>query len=363
MKSVLMHGLTAAAGLLLAYSVWVAEDTPERSGDAVTLFVCEPDDVTEIELRDATDGVLVSRRDGDPPLYWVEVTRAPEEGDATDAQFVGGEGIEALLEAVAPLEALRGLGAIEGDALAELELGEAERSRLTVTCGERSIVLDVGGTAYGTGSRYLRRSGESEIYLVGAATLRSLDTAEFQLMQRALHTFEGSDVAELTVVVDGTSRRLEQRGRFSRPEWVDAEEPDRRNELYGNWLGRLARLRAQRYLAPGVEPGAREGAVSAAPVPVLRLTYRGDGDHELGTLELVRVDGAESEYFARTETTRSWVQVPSSVATQIEEDSRPVVGLAPRAPPAPAGVMDAGPAALAPDAASPAPDAGVVEGR
>lgn len=356
MKSVVLHGITALGGLLLAYSVWVAVDTPERSGDAVTLFVCDPDDVSEISLRDDEGHVVVSRRESDPPLFWVDVSRHPEEGEATEAQFVGGEGIEALLAAVAPLDALRGLGAIEGETLAELALAEGEASRLKVTCGERALELDVGGVAYGTGNRYVRRHGEDEVYLVGAATLRSLETAEFQLMQRALHTFEDSDVVELVVTVDGATRRLMQRGRFSRPEWVDAENPDRRNELYGNWVGRLVRLRAQSYLAPDTEPGAQGGAVSAAPVPVVRLAFRGEGDSELGSLELVRVDGEQSEYYARTETTRSWVLVPRSVSAQLEEDARSVVGLEAlvrAAPPALEEAPDAGAATPASDGGAP----------
>lgn len=351
MKSVVLHGVTALGGLLFAYSVWVADDMPERSGDTVTVFVCDPEDVTQVELRGGTDRVALSRRDGERPLYWVSVTRAPEAGEQTAAEFVGGEGVATLLEALAPLEAIRSLGALEGESVAELGLEEGV-SRLEITCGERSIVLDVGGTAYGTGNRYLRRSGEHEVFLVGAATLRSLETAEFQLMQRALHTFEESDIVELTITVDGQARRLEQRARFSRPEWVDAEEPDRRNELYGNWLGRIARLRAQRYLAPDASPGGSEAGVSAAPVPVVRVVYRGDGDAELGRLELVRVDGDEVEYYARTETTRSWVLVPNSVAAQVEEDARSVVDLAPLVRPESPGEPSEGAVVPGPDGAS-----------
>ena len=123
--------------------------------------------------------------------------------------------------------------------------------------------------------------------------------------------------------------------------------------------GHFGRLRIQSYLAPRAEPGSDIEGISATGVPIMRIDYTGE-EGNLGFLEMQRVDAAEPAYYARSETTRSWVRVAASVGQQIDDDLRPIFGQPPieRAPPPEpdAGAPpDAGVAASEPPAA---PDAG-----
>ena len=50
MKSVVFHGVLAALGLVLAYSVWAHKDEPERAAESVTLFECTPERLRGLQL-------------------------------------------------------------------------------------------------------------------------------------------------------------------------------------------------------------------------------------------------------------------------------------------------------------------------
>ncbi len=354
------HAILAIGGLVMAYLVWT-DDAPDVSEDEVTVLECDADAITRVELRsEEKDVTLELRGQGEERTAWFTVVRHPENGEPATERFVGAaEATREWLGQIAPLRARRSLGELSGEQLESVELDEPE-GRLTIACGGRDVTYQLGGRSYGTGDRYLRANGGGPVYLVASDRLAPLESAEFRLMERALHTVEGRDVVQLELRAFGQTKRLLQHNRLDEAaaEWVDAADPERRNETYGNWMSRFPRLRVQSYLAPDAGPGSDlDEAMSVAPEPVMRVTYQGERGADLGFFELQRVNGASLADYARTETTRSWVRVPSSVAQQIEEDLRSMLSVAPLerpAPPAPAAT-DAGAAADA--GVAPAPEA------
>jgi len=330
-RSVIAHAVLAVGGLLMAWLVWTDQDTEERPADAVDIFDCSPDDLTAVSFQTKNRNArLEVRADGDEKLYWITVERTPDRGEPSTDQFVGGETVPDYIELIAPLRALRSLGDLDDDQLEDLELKD-HPATFVMECGGQTRTWKVGGAAFGSGDRYFRASSGGPVYFVAAGVVRELETAEFRLMQRNLQPTEWTEVETLQVRAFDNERRLMQRHRREpqQAEWVDAAEPDRRNELYGNWLELLNRLRVQSYLAPDARPGSDLEGVSAPPVPVLRLEYFDEDGDSLGTLELVRVDAQEPQYYAKSNATRAWVKVTASVARQIEDDVRPVVGLEP----------------------------------
>jgi hypothetical protein len=264
--------------------------------------------------------------------------REGEEEPKEPVEFIASEVVDEYLKRVAPFTALRSLGEVPEDSLEDIGLKDI-KTHLRVECGRRSVEFEVGGSAYGSGERYIRKKGEKTVYLVDEAVVTELERAQQRMMQRELHRFETTEITGLTVKAFDRERNLLQRDRHEArtAQWVDADDPEQLNELYGNWLTRVERLRAQQYLALDAEPGSDMENVTVAAEPVVVIEYRGDGDAELGRLELVKVPAEQPEYYARTETTRAWVKVVRSLAQQVEDDVRPVVGLEPleREEPAP----------------------------
>jgi len=359
MRSVLAHAVLAVGGLVLAWLVWVTPEEETTPGE-VELVDCDPDDLRAVVLDvDRREVKLELRGEGDERAWWVTVTRRPEvpEGQEQPAaeptvdEFVAGSvRLEEYLPKIAPLRALRSLGELDDETATEVKLGD-EAGRFVYTCGERTTEYAIGATAFGSGDRYLREQDGNTAYLLAADAVRDLQSAEALLMQRELVAFEWPDVEALVLRADDREQKLLQRNRREpeRAEWVDADEPDRRNELFGNWLDRFTQLRVQDYLEPGAQPGSDIEGESATVVPVLTIEFLEPRDEPAGTVELVRVDAQPIRYYARSSATRAWVTVPRSIAQQVEDDARTILGLDPVVRPEPPAPPQRTPAAT-PDA-------------
>lgn len=333
-RSVLAHAILALGGLTLAYLVWT-DDGPSREIDEVELVDCDADAVSRIELHTTEKDIVVTiEREGDTLHARATVTQHRENADDQVQSFVAStETLTTFLEELAPLRARRSLGELEGDDLAEVGLAE-DPGRLVLGCGGESYEYEIGNRAYGSGDRYARATSGGPVYLIGSERLQPLESADVRLMERRLHTFEWNTVTALEVRGWGQEKRLLQRNRLdeANAEWVDATSPDRRNEVFGNWLARYPRMRVQRYLAADAEPGSDiedsdiENGDAPAPEASIEFTVHGE-DGELGRMELRRVDLIPPVYYVRTETTHDWVRVPASVAQGFEDDARTVLGL------------------------------------
>lgn len=356
-----IHIALALGGVFLAYREYT-DTSPEVGEDEVLLVECDADEITRVELvAEDKEVTLEMREERGERVAWFTVERTPEQGEATTERFVGAE--EALatwLETFAPFRARRSLGELTERQLRDVGLAEPE-GRLAITCGGETATYVLGARAYGEGDRYARARSGGPAYLFSNEKLQPLESAEFRLMQRDLHTFETNEIVGLRIRAFDRERRVVQVNRTDEASvaWADAESPDRRDEMIGSWLAHFERLRVQSYLAPRAEPGSDIEGISAAGVPIVRIDYTGE-EGNLGFVDMQRVDAAEPAYYARSEATRSWVRVAASVAQQIEDDLRPIFGQPPieRAPPPQpdAGVAaDAGAVSSEPSAA---PDAG-----
>ncbi len=219
-------------------------------------------------------------------------------------------------------------------------------SILTVNCQGEAHRFRVGSQVFGSDDRYLQDEATRVVYLIRGDVVDNLASASSRLMQRRLIDLVPKDVAALDVKVGPQQRTLLHHNRLDpqRAEWVEAKTPETRNEQFGNFVGRFGQLTVLEYLAmgiaPGAEPGKKGGAaeVATAPVPVLSMRFKGAAGEGLGEVELVRIDGQLSggrTYYARGPATRAWVTVVPTVAQQLEDDARAMVGLEPLPRPPP----------------------------
>ncbi|MEM6961771.1 MAG: DUF4340 domain-containing protein, partial [Myxococcota bacterium] len=382
MKSVLIQGLLAMSSLVVAYLVWTDEDT-ESLREEVAILDCDAQRIQSIRLKTPTREVAMSPRgETDDRFWWIETRRVQSSTEPAVNGFVAGDAFDAYVRNFGPLSARRDLGVVDAETLAELgffvpaedkavkhekagneaakddkaagdaeagddkaagdaeagddkaagdaEAGddeEKEPSTLALTCGDQEHAFELGGSAYGSGDRYLRTEHD-RVYLVSADLVRNAETAS-SLMQRDLLNFEMSEVDMMVLLAFDEELRLKHYNRLddAQADWVDANEPDRRNELYGNWMSQLSRLRATRYLEPDAEPGTDlAGDVRVAPLAT--FVFLDESADELGRVELVRANSElDVEYYARSNATRGWVRTLRSLGKQVAEELRPLVGL------------------------------------
>ena len=386
MKGVTIHALLAVFGLVFAYQTYTRKPE-ENSVASVTVFECSREDVTAVHLNTATVEVSAEPvRDGDKTTFWITTRhRPPEEVTALDANknprrdppelkpaveesatgaassaadgpdakqeppkqeptrkepseahkpkhFLANGAFEAYLKRLTPARAYRSLGKLDEKQDADFGYGKT-LGFLELECGGRSLELQSGSRAFGASQRYLRDVKTGVTYLFDEPTIGDLESAQFKFMQADLHTWKAEDIEDVTIEALGAKKKLIHRDRKQQQaQWVDEAAPDKRNELYANWFSRLSRLRARAYLGRDAEPGSDLTAAGSA-TPVLRIDYK-VADAPSGTLELVRVDdNGVGHYYARTETTHSWVALFDSAAKDVEQDVGMVVGVEqPRAP-------------------------------
>lgn len=390
MRSIALHALFAFVGLGLAYQTWTREEEEERPEGEAIVLACEPDELVELSIETPTNIVRVEPLgSGEGRYYWIETRRkrpedkpeakkadagvasepapgttnetkapeaetpqTPEPVDAAAAaaaaekkkkeeeeakkkeqeiyapkRFMASSKLAEYLTKIAPLRAVRGLGEIPESEFKPYGFDEVG-TFLHVGCGGRKVEFQVGGRTFGSGQRYLRDPATKQVYLFEAAVTSDLESAQYKFMQIELHAFPLSDVDEAVVRAHGAERRLLHRERNdkNKAQWVDKAEPDRRNETYGNWFDRVARLRVTDYLKEGAKPGS-ELEAAGAMTPVVAVEYLLEGKPK-DKLEIVRVDAeGKGLYYARTGATRAWTRIYDSIAKEVEQDAALVMGV------------------------------------
>ncbi len=341
MKSVVTHAVLACAALALAWQIRSSVDVERQSGDGVTVVACSESRLASLKLTSESKTVVIRlQSEGKSPRAWIEEHTAAKPtasgagstgntakkpaAEPSTRRVAAGKRLQRLIEQVAPLVATRSLGEVPSDRLDKLGLGTPEYT-LEVDCGGEKSAFSVGTTTYGGSTRYLRAAQGGPVLLVKSSLVGDLQWASSRFMQRELHEFSLRDIERIEVSSGNTTSELLHRDRHnpSGASWVDAREPDHRNELYGNWLARVHQLRALEYLPKDAEPGD-ERTPAASAKAVVSLRYQGD---KPGRLELVKVAGKPTTFYARSEASGAWVTVTGSIAEKVEGDVATVLGV------------------------------------
>jgi hypothetical protein len=334
-RELLVHGALLIVAAMLAFVVWTRDGETAHADDSplVEVWNAKADDLKRIEWDGKSKLRLEAQRDDNGAFYVAtvvkqQVTLEPDKGEQKESKpapkpeektirFLSVEAAKPLVEAVAPLKAIRALGNYDESRKSEFGFDEPEGTlRVVFSNQEHSLV--VGGTTPGGGDRYARDPDSGTLYAVGGDIVRNLTHAEQRLFERDLHGFELEDVDTLAVTFAGKTRVLTRSGDDEQA-WADVESPDTEDETASNWVGKVGRLRPSEYTdqpPPGLGPQS----------VVVRIEYR-EGRRPRGFLELSKVmtkDGAD--FYVRTEQTRSWyAKVLRSTAEQVEEDVTSVV--------------------------------------
>lgn len=349
MKAVLVHGLLALFGLIVAYQTWTRVEEEEAPPGEVTAVECPASAFVSLTLQSELKKVVVKpKKSAKGKSYWFTIEskkpkkrESDEQADSTQAQaeekanedrpiarerFLANDDFSDLLKWLVPLRAVRSLGKNSPELNKQFE-SEKGKTTLTLACGAEKYAFEVGSTTYGTGARYVKNKKTNEVFLIPGDVIRGLNSAKFKFMQKQLHGFKLNEVDKARVEAQAKTRTLVQRDRRDPKSaaWVDAAQPDRRNELFGNWFSQVAKLIATKYLAPSEQPGADLEKQVGDVEPVVKITYS-QRDQPLGWVEIVRVNAEEEYYYARTEKTDTWVTVPRSVAKLVAQDVAMVVG-------------------------------------
>ncbi|MFN7952476.1 MAG: DUF4340 domain-containing protein [bacterium] len=396
MRGALVHGALLGVALIVAYVDWTRPKAASRKPTDVTVWEGQAGDITAVHLESTLAKVdLTIKKDAGTakPYPWFRLERtitlpapAPEKKDekaapptnpdadhaagekgekdaAADAakatppapqtkvtvkEFLGAERTKERLEKIATLVAERDLGKPESATLEKLGLAKP-RGSLTIQTAKGERKLELGDTAVGDRLRYVRDPASGRVYAVDTNLVSDLEQADTRLLNSDLQPFNADAIEKAVVSVGGASRTYAQRDRdkAGKSYWVvvggesassgaSSESAEEKDERATTWFGKLARLKAERYLASDENPldTPAVGAAQAAPVgptetkPVLRIEYDVAG-YPPATLELEKVTAGPDKvaFVARTSYTRSRVLVNRFTAEEIEKDLNDLFGV------------------------------------
>jgi hypothetical protein len=220
---------------------------------------------------------------------------------------------EKLWEAFAPLKALRELDTTGAD-LKTFGLGPDDKpATLTITKGGSDLVLRVGGETYGNKDRYVEY--DHKVYLVDDTSLRPLQYAASQLVERSLYPFADADVDQVDVMTpSGTSISYVHVNKDDKTKefWARSDSKDKEDQTASTWLDKVFKLKLKDYVD--------ESTVTSPLEPVFTYVVHGKGQE--WKVEIDKAAGADgaTAWYARSQYNRSLVTLTDSVARNVVDD-------------------------------------------
>jgi hypothetical protein len=256
MKSLIAHAIFC--GLAAALALFAAGEPAKTATaeGAVTLLDLELADVDRVYYTWADGSLTVTGEGaGDAREWTADLEHAPpgSSADPTPARerfvFPAGRTVRRALEALAPFQAQRSLGAIEGEKLEELGLASPERSLEVVVKG-KSYAFDVGAATPGKRSRYVRRKGERGVHLVPNQAVGGLEGNPARLQESKVLSAEAKDVLGFAAQRKGNAAEVVHAARDDAKEhfWALAASPGERSEEASSMYQALRGLRITRYV-------------------------------------------------------------------------------------------------------------------
>jgi hypothetical protein len=278
------------------------------------------------EAEDAAEGAEAPEAEdaaedaADDPAVDAEEDREQFEIELVSSSFKGGDAVTKLLEKLAPLEAVRALGEVSPEKLADLEL-ETPESWIEITRKGKVRKLEVGGEAYGTRDFYVQDIESGEYYLVDADVFRPLKYAKSRLPDRRLTDLEREDITGVVLQADAGRVEMIQQNAQDKDAayWANRADPETAVELYANWLDKALRLKGLNYVQPDDAPEGLQPAFELSLLPQ-------DGEpHSLQVFEHPDTETGESDWYARSEFTRGLMELHRVLASEAAQDVRDVI--------------------------------------
>lgn len=343
-RSFFVHVGLLCASVVFAVGVWTRDKQPKALVESnVVVWQGRAGDISRIAYEGKTKKVQLEAQKDSEGMFFIgsvdkEITvakKAPDGGEAGDAgvedggasgsdtaepvkersvtAFVSVGGAQKLLEQLAPLKALRGIGRLTDEKAAEFGFKEPEGT-LSVQMGGAERKLVFGAATPGGGDRYAKDPATGEVYALKGDIFRSLDNAESNLIERNLHEWTEADVGAATITSQGKTRKLLRGGPEGKRFWADPGTADTNDETAGNWMSKLDRLRPAEYVQGGKEEGRDV---------VVRVDYENGAGKKIGYVELLKTQPAANgkpDYLIVSERTRLTAKVTAQTAEQVEQD-------------------------------------------
>ncbi len=236
---------------------------------------------------------------------------APVEAKVTT--FKTGTAADKVVEAFAPMFALRELAAADDAQLTAFGLKEPDTT-VAITTGGKTVTFDLGGETYGTKDRYARNQADGKVYVLDDEPFKTLKFASTRLPERALVASKVELITGVSLGVGGATASWVQKNKDDKAAaYWERDGGTGKDESFGNWLDKALKLKSTAYV--------QEGEAPAELLPGFDLTIRADGLPP----ETVQLLQAGDDWYAKSASTRGLVKLSRGPAKDAAEDAKDVV--------------------------------------
>ncbi len=304
-----IYSVLLAGGLGLAY--WASLPKSDDSETKVSIISFDPASVKELAYV-SEDITSKATRLADDKKFWVTLSKVdpkqnkpkdpketPKEGEKPPEPtppappkvetFLANEQMEELLTSLNPLQALRVIGKIENEKMAE-EFGLKDSAQaFVVTSGDpkapKKLEIKIGKKSYGSANRFVLNTQDNKVYLVDEGPFEKLRKADFRLFERRIVAFAFEEITRALIKVGEKEKAILHTKRDDKGalQWSDDQENANIKPIYRNWLDKVEKLKVIAYADP-----AQKTALESLQ-PFLEIKFEKDGT-VIDTLTFKKLD-------------------------------------------------------------------------
>jgi hypothetical protein len=328
-----LHYVLFAASIGLGFIVWRrgAPTGDQPRGDAI-VWQGRPEDIERIAFETPNRKITLQKKhdaQGDYFLGSFDRTVAPNEqvsnGDHTDSYvnesgasqhltqtFVSTEPAQKLAKDLAPLKALRAVGRVPKNKLADFGLDKpGGTATIKFRNAERKLLF--GDETLGEKDQFVLEPETNEVFVLLGDVARTLALGDERLPNQELHDWP--DTAPMSALLSGKlgTRHLVRGGPKENLYWADSTAATK-DETATNWMSKIEHLRSASF-----DPSPPSGRDM-----IIRIDYEAHSE-KLGYWELWKgPKEGKTQYWVVTERTRMPVRLFNE-GEQIERDAASVV--------------------------------------
>jgi len=330
-KSIPVFALILVVGMGMSWQRYTSDEPEAKEG--VVAMDLRKDDLQKIVYASAELEVTFEMKlDAIGPYGWVTVVEhKKKKGDDdvetitdTTSQFKAGPAADKLIEAFAPMYALRQLDTVDELKLRQFGLEKPEIS-VVVTAAGKETHFDIGGETYGTRDFYVRNNATGRVYVLNDEAIKPLKFGNSRLPERGLTSFKTETIDGVSLGQGSAIASWSQKNKDDRTAayWV-RDEGGARDETFTNFLGKAMKLKSTSYVQAADRP--------AELAPAFDFTLRVDGKPS----ETLRFQKGGDDWYVESEFTRGLVKLTRGPAGDAADEVLDIIeGRTPKETPKP----------------------------
>lgn len=304
----------------LGLAWWASMPVSSKDENVKSVVSITPAQIGSIELS-ASDTKVEIKSQGED-RWWVDTTKT-----GGKESFLASAKMKEVLSQLNPLEAIRVIGVVKDEALADFGLSGAQKT-LRVLDKKGGVLLDlaIGKQAFGTRNFYVEDLKEKSVMLIAGEFVGDIEKAELRLYERTFTNVPMDELQSAVISYNDKSQKLSHTKRDDKGIllWTKDSPDGPVNAPAKSWFERLDRTRIVSF-ATAQE---LEMLKNAKPLFSVELTALGSSKESLVFVKAApnpAQKDAGAEYFVQSIFLGTWAKVASARMEPVEKDLPSVV--------------------------------------